>query len=271
MKAHQFPLAILLILTTSNFIKAQDTELGLFLGTSHYQGDLAESRITLSETKPSFGGFFRYYFNPHFNFKGGIYYGWISGSDENYDQRWRNKRNLSFRTHILEGTAQVEYNILPYVSNSVNNKWAPYVFTGVSLFHFNPKTDFENQTVKLQPLGTEGQGKPGNPDKYSRLQLSIPFGVGIKYSIGNRWNLGLEVGVRKTFTDYLDDVSTEYADLEGLAADVADNSENSDRFDKQAFQAGDGRGNPEADDWYTFVGLTISKTFRSGNDCTDFY
>ncbi len=272
MKFNKLKLTIPVLFLFPFFLNAQDQELGGFLGVSQYQGDLAQQRVTLSETKPTIGGFYRYYFNAHINFRGSLTYGWISGDDQNYNDndRWRKKRNLSFWTHILEGSAQVEYNILPYVSNSNNNKFSPFVFGGVALFHFNPKTEFQGETVTLQPLGTEGQGQPGNPDKYSRLQVSIPFGVGIKYSIGGRWNIGLELGVRKTFTDYLDDVSTEYADLDGLPARVADRSNQSDLFDERAFNPGSGRGDPSDKDWYSFVGFTLSKTFRE-KTCTDFY
>ncbi len=277
MKRRGFSLFVLLFLTSIFTLKAQDKEAGLLLGVSQYQGDLSKSDYTLSETQPSFGGLFRYYFNPKINLKASISYGWLSGDDANYadEDRFRKKRNLSFKTHLLEGSVQAEYNILPFVSNSRLYKWAPYVFTGISVFNFNPKTEHKGSTVDLQPLGTEGQGTAGRPDKYSRTQISIPFGGGIKYSVGGGWNIGLEFGLRKTFTDYIDDVSDSYSDQYAgpdaeLAADVADRSEEIDRFDNQAFEGGDGRGNPDLDDWYSQLGFTITKTFRK-QKCMGFY
>jgi len=271
MKSKGFSLVMLLILAASTSLEAQDKEAGLFLGISQYQGDLAENRITLPETKPVFGGLFRYYFSPKLSFKGSIQYGWVSGDDEYTDIEGR---NLSFSSHILEGSAQIEYNILPYISNTEMYKWAPYVFTGISVFNFNPKAEFDKYgTVELQPLGTEGQGTDGNPDKYSLTQLSIPMGVGVKYSIGKGWNIGLEVGARKTFTDYLDDVSTDYANPANLsekAEDVADRSDELEGNNNQQKQEGDQRGGADADDWYTFMGFTVTKTFRKGG-CTNFY
>lgn len=277
MRRKGLPLLFLFFFSSMPFVQAQDIEAGLLLGTAQYQGDLSKQQYTLSETKPGFGGLFRYYFNPKFNLKASIMYGQISGDDANYsdDDGFREKRNLSFKSHILEGSVQLEYNILPFVNNTELYKWAPYVFTGVSVFNFNPKTEYQGETVELQPLGTEGQGTQGEPDKYNLTQLSIPLGVGLKYSVGSGWNIGLEAGLRKTFTDYLDDVSGTYSDDfdasdQELAAQVSDRSNELDKFNNQQFSDGDGRGNPDQDDWYTFFGFTITKTFRE-TGCMNFY
>ncbi len=257
---------------------AQDREAGIFLGTAQYQGDLSRSQITLSETKPGFGILGRYYFNPRVNLKGALSYGWIAGDDKNYgsatdpdpDGRW--KRNLNFRSHILELSGQVEVNLLPFISNSKRYRFAPYVFTGASLYHFNPKTDYNGSTVALQPLGTEGQLLNGQDKRYNRLQGSIPYGFGIKYSLGNFWNLGLEVGQRKTFTDYLDDVSGRgYPNLDEMRAlnpQAADLSFRGDEVGIPESQA-KVRGDNTDLDMYIYAGFTITKTIRRFT-CTNF-
>lgn len=276
MKRILFPLTIILFFAGANQSTAQDVEAGLFLGTAQYQGDLSDPNIslTLSETQPGFGGIFRYYFNPRFNLKANVYYGWISGDDKNHDDdQWRKKRNLSFQSHVLEGSAQIEFNILPYVNNSELYGFAPYIFTGVSVFNFNPKAEYQGEMVELQPLGTEGQGRPGGEEKYSLTQIAIPYGIGLKYSVGDGWNIGLEIGQRKTFTDYLDDVSTDYPDPSVFGEDataraLSDRSTELDEYDS-GFSGGSGRGDPENDDWYVFTGFTITKTFRE-NKCMGF-
>jgi hypothetical protein len=89
----------------------------------------------------------------------------------------------------------------------------PYVFVGVAVYHFNPYAyDTTGKKVYLQPLSTEGEGLPQYPGRkeYALTQLAIPFGGGIKFRITDRVVLAYEIGMRKLFTDYLDDVSNTY-------------------------------------------------------------
>lgn len=250
----------------SSATQAQDMEAGLLLGASNYSGDLSKQRINLGETQPSIGILYRYYFSPKINIEGSLTYARVSGDDKNYDDDdFRRKRNLRFKSNIFEASVQGEYNILPFISNTQSYNWSPYVFGGVGLFYFNPKTEFENETVSLADLNTEGED-------YSQIQLAIPFGLGVKYSIGNRWNIGVELGFRKLFTDYLDDVSQQYVQLDDeKAKELQDRSDELDEFDNPQFSNGRFRGNPDNDDWYSIAGFTITKTFRN-NQCTgDFY
>jgi len=199
--------------------QAQDREVGLLLGTAQYQGDLSTTHLTLNESKPGVGIFMRYYFGPRINFKGAFNYGVVAGDDNNnsdFEGGSHYRRNLSFKSNIWELSGQVEFNILPYISNSKRYRFAPYVFAGASLYRFNPKAELNGKWYALQPLGTEGQGLPGEKDMYSRIQGAIPYGFGIKYSLGHFWNIGLEIGQRKLFTDYLDDVSTDYPNFTAL-------------------------------------------------------
>jgi hypothetical protein len=132
----------------------------------------------------------------------------------------------------------------------------------------NPKTEINGDMVELQPLGTEGQGSDlSSKNNYSLTQLCIPLGVGVKFALGKKAALSLEYGIRKTFTDYLDDVgSGSYVDPSllsvangPLAADLSNRSLDGDRFGK--------RGNASTKDWYTFFGGSL--TFRLGkpNKC----
>jgi hypothetical protein len=235
--------------------RAQDKEVGIFLGTTLYQGDLSKDQITLSATKPGVGVLGRYYINPRLDIAAGLYLGWISGSDANYtSDRARLERNLSFQSVVVDLHGQIEYNILPYISNSKHYRFAPYLFAGLSVFYFNPTDTFNGTSYALQPLQTEGEAK------YSLIQVAIPMGIGFKYSLGNFWNLGLELGLRKTFTDYLDDVSNKYPSSPDKSSLSYDLGFKSGRYNNSL--EGGKRGNPNRDDTYIFAGFTLTKTLR---------
>ena len=273
-------LAMISGLLTTKSAQAGDHEVGVFLGTGKYFGDLeknylddifldevgADPEIVFDEYEPAFGLLYRYYFNPRFNLKGGVNFGYISGDDANYFEDG-GARQLSFRSHILEGSLQLEWNILPFVPRSDSYRFAPYVFGGISVFNFDPQAEGPDGDMhSLQPLGTEGQLIDGD-DRYSLTQISIPFGVGFKYNLSNYWNIGLEVGGRKTFTDYLDDVSGEYAAPDALRSAANDAGEDGDLAailgNPAGHTEGASRGNDETEDWYFFSGITISYTIRS--------
>ena len=267
-----------------NQVKAQDHEAGIVLGAAEYLGDLTYTHVTWSESKFHAGGLYRYYFNPRLNFKGGIFYGSISGADANKED-YANEgaafsRGLSFESHLLEFTAQLEYNILPFISGNKIRNWSPYVFAGVSAFNFNPKTEFNGETVELQPIGTEGQGRQGYDPKYNLTQFSVPYGIGFKYSFKRPvssgalnlylWNIGIFVQQNKTFTDHLDDVGGYYPDFNDLDLQASQLSDRQGQVVNGAFvptrTPGNPRGNPDADDSYMWLGFTITKTFRK-NTC----
>jgi hypothetical protein len=284
MKLKQIILSTLAIVGMAVSAHAQDVEGGIMLGATAYQGDLTQKQLTLGQTKPALGLLARYYFGPRIDVKANFTYGWIEGTDKDYkDLKDRYRRDLSFKSHVAELGINGELNILPFISNSKRYRFAPYVFAGVAVFHFNPHAinPVTGSDVDLQPLGTEGQGSGnGYPAKYSLWQVSIPYGFGIKYSLGQFWNIGLEVGQRKLFTDYLDDVSSKYP--KDWAAFAAKNGTTALQMsDPGAYQVEDpknpkhlnyqgrGRGNTAKDDMYVFAGITLTKTLRRFS-CTNF-
>jgi hypothetical protein len=152
---------------------------------------------------------------------------------------------------------------LPFVTGSKKYSiMTPYVFAGVAVYHFNPLGFYENRWVALQPLGTEGQGSSFSGEKtYSLTQFAIPFGVGVKVSTARRVSINLEWGLRKTFTDYLDDVSGKYADKFLLASEKGTTAAAlSDRSltTEGGSNTGRQRGNSLSKDWYAFAGVIIS-------------
>jgi hypothetical protein len=275
MKLKKLILSALALLAFATYSSAQDKEFGVFLGTTEYQGDLSKNAVDFKEIKPGFGILGRYYFGPRFDVQGGLNYGFIGGNDANNytgqnmsgDAKDLVIRNLNFHSNIFEISARAELNLLPYISNSKRYKFAPYLFAGVALYHFNPKATYDGVTEALQPLHTEGEGLPGGPANYSLWQFAIPYGIGVKYSLGNFWNIGLELGERKLFTDYLDDVSNN-----GTLINFANPyvySQLAGQVKTNPFTPGAQRGDSGKDDTYLFVGFTITKTIRNF-PCTNF-
>lgn len=181
-------------------------------------------------TRPTFQGAYAFMFNPYLKGRVNLLFGWLSGDDATTNERFRQNRNLHFRTILPE--ASLIFEFYPFrerftrfyqmraAKGNAGSYFSPYLFAGISGFYFNPKAQDPNSGdwVALQPLGTEGQGLPGGPEQYSRLAISIPMGIGLKYAINKQWSIGLEVSGRLTFTDYIDDVSGEYYDNAAIEA-----------------------------------------------------
>ena len=139
--------------------------------------------------------------------------------------------------------------------------FSPYLFGGIAFYKFNPQAELDGQLFDLQLLKTEGQSLPQYPERlpYELKQLSVPFGFGFKYALSENINIGLEVGIRKTFTDYLDDVSLTYPDLSLF--DDPNAALLSDRSPDPRTNLGKGRGDTKPTDWYFLSGFTISYMF----------
>ena len=246
---------------------AQQYEVGLLFGASTYQGDIAPTaqKLSLNDLHPSLGIFGRYNVNPFITARASFSYGKISGNDAQADDEGRKQRNLSFQSKLYEFALTGEINIFGYQAEGLQKRFSPYIFGGIAVFHFNPEANYQGQLVELQPLGTEGQGMEDFPEKYKLTQFAIPMGAGVKVAVGERLNIGLEAGVRKTFTDYLDDISTDYVNygqlVRGngdLAAALGNRTGEYLGTDPLDVPTGTQRGNPNADDWYFIGGVTVS-------------
>lgn len=252
------------------FAFCQHWEIGIMAGAANYSGDLTPGPIQVNETKPAGGALIRYNINDYWTLKANIYDGEIAGSDENATLEKNKIRNLSFRSNILDVGVQGEVNILGFESGTGKLRTSPYIFAGLSIFKFDPEGYINGQWVRLQPLGTEGQGtiRYNDRQKYGLTQVSIPFGIGLKHNFSGYWNVGIELGWRKTFTDYLDDVSSTYVDYDYLAATngvlAANLSNRSGELGGKRVQYTDKdlRGNPTNKDWYMFGGITLTYTIH---------
>ncbi|MFK8055045.1 MAG: DUF6089 family protein [Saprospiraceae bacterium] len=262
------------LLLFTSVLSAQYTEVGMAVGVANYAGELTSDGFRASEYHPSIGVFGRYNHSPRLAAKGSVTVGQISGSDANSGKANTLSRNLDFRSPLYEIAAMGEFNITPYAIR--NNQGASlYLTAGVAGFYFNPQAQFNGEWFDLQPLGTEGQGSSLHPDmkRYSRVQAAIPFGGGVKMNVTDRFNLGFEVIFRRTFTDYLDDISGLYPDVDALYAEnplAATLSFRSPQYTLNAMEnpTGTKRGNSAVKDYYMFAQLTMSfnLTHKQGLD-----
>ncbi len=247
------------------------SELGLFGGVSYYMGELNPGKPFFM---PSFAGglVFKHNYNARWAWRISALYGNVQADDSRSEVPSQIQRNLSFRSQVIEFSPMLEFNFFPYEVGNLNRPATPYIFGGFALFRFNPKAEYQGDWVALQPLGTEGQGTVLFPDRkeYSLINAAFPFGIGFKFHAG-RLALAVEWGLRKTFTDYLDDVSTTYVDPDllyatngVLAALIADRSV----VNPGEINTGRQRGNPSNKDWYSFAGITLSyKLSRKESVC----
>ena len=204
-------------------------------------------------------------------------------TDKGGEEVARLNRNLNFKSDILEANVMLE--LYPTVlfedaPTEVRGRLRPYGVIGVGVFHFNPMGQYvdpnTSQTtwVYLQPLHTEGEGFVANRANYNLTQLNIPMGFGLKYYVSEKVNLGLEFLYRKTFTDYIDDVSTTFIDPAVLAANlppgtatIATAMSNKSPLEGTAgsgYNPGDKRGDPTQGDAYFTIGIKVG--VRLGNN-----
>ncbi len=287
-------LFILIALINTKPSHAQFVELGIMGGVSNYSGDLSDESIALKETHLAASIFGRYNISNKWAVKGFVGYGKISGDDKNYakaptstsDGNFQYWRNANFFSNIFEFSVHAEYNLLPndLFSNSTR-PFIPYIFGGIGIVNFNPKSTLGGTTYELQPLGTEGQGTTtyNNKKKYDLTVYSIPIGAGFRQKISDAFFIGVEAGVRFTGTNYLDDVGGKFAGTGivgasyGAAAEVFADRSVERSVDGTTKHFDDIGGQARSDrklfvkDLYFMAGITLSYVFRStGMACPNF-
>jgi len=223
--------------------------LGISLNAFNYFGDLAPLNKTastdISFTSPAIGVVFGHRFGPFYALRASFRYGTLKGDDfESADvnddnAKYRYVRNLQFRNRIKELTVVGVFDLFKNESTYISRvQWTPYAFTGVTVFHHNPQAYVnENSSlpeagtwVDLEPLGTEGQYSDASAlegtqnegiEPYSKIQIAIPLGLGVRYRLNQVLDLSFEMAFRYLFTDYIDDVSQNYVDPSVLNSDLA--------------------------------------------------
>ncbi len=221
------------------------------IGTSTYLGELSNPGDYLN-AKPTVSVGLQYYLNRKISVRADFTWFQLSGDDAKADNESRRKRNLNFYSNNFEMTAVGIYNLYPHGRTFYQRpQFNIYGFAGIGLMYFNPKTEYQGQTYSLHDLKTELVN-------YSTITPVIPMGIGVRFKIGPFMNLSFEGGYRKTFTDYLDDVSTVHHDASKFSDPIA--AALSDRRPELGIApAADGtqRGNPSADDAYILYTVRI--------------
>lgn len=242
-------------------------QIGVLLGADYYLGEINQNHFY--NPKFAFSAFYRrshpnLRIAQRYNFS----YGQLEAFDSDSDNPYYVNRNLMFNTKLWELGYLLEINFKKYdVGALKTNRSSPYLFLGLTYFHINPKGIYNDEYVELLPLSTEGQGI--SSQRYSRHQVAIPFGIGWKANLSSRIGVGIEYGLRKTFTDYLDDVSGRYADPlilfeeRGLTSAQMSNP-SLDGLNKTGLQ----RGNSKNKDWYAIFGITITYQIKQNCGCS---
>ncbi len=259
---------LLSFLLFSHLVFSQRFHIGVFGGLAAYNGDLTDGIYPKKVTNGAIGLTGNYELTDNIMLRGGFTYAIVGGADRFSKDSTMKARNLAFESSISEFSLVGEY----YLLNLYDNRISPYVFAGLAVYHFNPYAyNGGTDKIYLKPLSTEGQGLPGYPDRkaYGLTQAAIPIGGGVKFAVTDNFHLGLEFSFRKLFTDYLDDVSTSYADPTDLLAAKGqlsvDMSYRGDDVGNPVYPAkGEGRGGPDHNDTYYFTGLHL--TYRLGGN-----
>jgi hypothetical protein len=287
------------VVSLTAFAQENQIEGGLLLGSSMFLGEMGnsskEGRPFIADlqwelTGGNIGVYGRYFYKPWLAFRANLQYGRVAGSDSTSDNFGRRLRNLHFKSHIIELSGIAEFRLLrlPRYRGfknvakmaSVNKRlghlqpeFTLFAFAGLGAFHFNPRAQYEGKWYSLQPMGTEGQGIIPGKKKYNRIQVSIPMGLEVFFTTNpNLYRIGLEIGYRYTFTDYIDDISTEYADpaqitaVRGPVAGALSNR--SIEFTNDAnilgnTAPGQMKGDPSDNDTYVFTNFSFTYVIRT--------
>lgn len=270
--------ALLLVTLIPSSVVAQyesvvhEGEFGISLGGAHYFGDL-NTRARINRPKLAVGAFFRKQFGNYVALRVAGHFAQVGYSDVfNTNNEYQRRRNLSFNSKIFELTVQGDFNFFKFVPADPDYRFTPYVTFGVGIFSYDPYAYLGNKKVFLRPLGTEGQGHPDYADRkaYNTMAFCIPFGVGVKYALNERMNLGFEIVHRFTGTDYLDDVSKTYVGADKFP-DLPDGTPSTARLlQDRSYETGEiigvegrQRGFSKQKDQYTFAEVTLSFNLTS--------
>lgn len=234
----------------------------------------------LKMTRPALQAGLRFKQTQQISWKMALTAGMVAGDDALTNDPIRNERGLSFMSPLVELSGTFEFYLrkekrghrfkLRGVKGIKSMGIYPYGFFGISAFYFAPYGKIDNKWRALRALNTEGQTLSPTRDKYSNFQLAIPLGVGLKYSINRRWLIGVEFAISKTFTDYIDDVSTTYypndqiQDAFGTTAAMAADPTGGTWIGSAPYQQ---RGDPTDNDSYMFLIFSANyklKTTRGG-------
>ncbi len=265
-------LSFLAIFATAKaqFDDPKTLEIGPHGGVSYYMGDL-NPMLPFAMAKPQYGGLVRFNYNNRWTFRFDYSRAKVAASDEVI--KWRPERGLNFTSIINDFSLVAEFNFLEYYTGNPKKNVSPYIFGGISVFQYTVFADVAGTLVDLSNHATEGP-EPSNAKWYDKMfgktspiGLSLPFGMGVKFSLSRHMAATIEWRMQKTFTDYLDDVATIYpeqhasVEVEGTIYDLSDPTGN--------YVAGQQRGNSAFNDWFGMARASLTWKFNlpDGRGC----
>ncbi|MAY82572.1 MAG: hypothetical protein CMP59_00400 [Flavobacteriales bacterium] len=278
-------LLLLVVLGSNGLVKAQySMDFGLNLGGSTYVGEIGDPGETDDIENPfpfyiipraaryNVGLFYRFNINRNIAARFEVNWVRVAGADSLSTEPSRIGRNLSFRTDIYEFSLQGEYAWLTRddLGRGGNVDFRADAHAGIGYMWFNPMGQLNGEWYNLRPLATEGLD-----NQYKKGSLIIPIGAGVSWIFNDKLRVGMDLTYRFTFTDYIDDISTDYAFQDELpyvesyafsnrSAEVY-STENQDLPDPSYYKAGEVRGNPETNDGYFMVQFKVSYVLELGN------
>lgn len=271
-------LVIACVLIASAASAQYNWDIGFSVGAANYLGDMGGGMLTrrdfvadmkIAETRPAVGGFVRYKVNRYLSVKTNLTWIRISGDDKLSSNPARNARNLNFRNDVVELASQAQFCFYDIYdlgrSFRHRDNFRAFVGLGVGVAYHNPKASYNGEYVALRPLTTEGES-------YSKVTAVIPATGGFYFTL-DQYRIGFDLTWRTTFTDYLDDVSTTYADPSvlpnQLAVDLANRTDElpsvSPAF-AENFSPGNKRGDASHNDSYLTSSVEFSYAFMSHSD-----
>jgi len=165
----------------------QRSEVGVGIGTFNYTGDLVRT-YNLSFSKPAATVFYRSNISRVISVRTSLTGGKLGASDMRKPlDAFATQRAASFDLFLLELSGVFEYHFLDWRDSKRRLRFTPYLFAGAGLFGIS--------------------GVQQKNATYSNVQIAIPLGGGMKYVLNPKYYIAFEFGIRKTFFDYLDNVS----------------------------------------------------------------
>ena len=248
----------------AQFDDPKTLEVGPHVGVSYYMGDLNPT-LPFAQARLQYGGLVRYNYNNRWTFRFDYSRATVTAYDEVI--KWRPERGLNFTSVINDFSLVAEFNFLEYYTGNPKKNVSPYIFGGISVFQYTAYADVNGTLIDLSDYATEG---PEDPDakwydkmfgKTSSIGVSIPFGMGVKFSLSRHMAATVEWRMQKTFTDYLDDVATVYSEQHAIY--TAEDGTEYDLTDPTGnYLAGQQRGNSAFNDWFGMARVSLTWKFN---------
>ena len=255
----------------AQFDDPKTLEVGPHVGMGYYMGDLNPT-LPFAQAQLQYGGLVRFNYDNRWTFR--FDYSRVTVTADDTKLNWRPERGLNFTSKINDFSLVAEFNFLEYYTGNPKKNVSPYIFGGISVFQYTVFANVGDRLVDLSNYATEGP-EPADAKWYDKMfgktspiGVSIPFGMGVKFSLSRHMAATVEWRMQKTFTDYLDDVATVYP--ENHAVYTAEDGTTYDLTDPTGnYLSGQQRGNSAFNDWFGMARVSLTWKFNlpDGRGC----